>query len=295
MTFDFNRRIDDAITIRPAQSVEDYRACQEAQRRAWGITEPGYVVPIATMVGANLHGGLVLGAFLDDGRAAAMSFAFLGRVEERLCLYSQLTGVTPDWQGRGLGHELKTAQREFARRSSIPLIAWAFDPLQAGNAHFNLERLGARVRRYIDNMYGERTDALNAGVPTDRVIAEWDVAAEEGGPAEPRWPGFPPRMPGLIRVAEGRSGTPIPAGVDEHRRAAAVFVEVPAGIARLRQHDSEAAESWRLAVRRALRDCFAAGYVAVGFSRGKIDDVDRCGYVLVRGEAPGVANGPSPV
>ena len=24
-------------------------------------------------------------------------------------------------------------------------------------------------------MYGERTDALNAGVPTDRLIAEWDI------------------------------------------------------------------------------------------------------------------------
>ena len=55
------------------------------------------------------------------------------------------------------------------------MIAWAFDPLQAGNAHFNLARLGATAGRYIDNMYGERTDALNAGVPTDRLIAEWDV------------------------------------------------------------------------------------------------------------------------
>ena len=36
-------------------------------------------IPIATMVGANLHGGLVLGAFRPDGEAVAMSFAFLGR------------------------------------------------------------------------------------------------------------------------------------------------------------------------------------------------------------------------
>src|SRR4051794_33485801 len=170
------RRVNDQVTIRRAESVADYRACQEAQRLAWGITEDGYVIPVATMVGANLHGGLVLGAFMPDGRAVGMSFGFLGRVEERLCLYSQLTGVVPGAQSHGLGYELKLSQRDFARAGGITLIAWAFDPLQAGNARFNLDKLGARVRRYVENMYGERTDTLNAGVPTDRVIAEWEIS-----------------------------------------------------------------------------------------------------------------------
>ena len=158
--------------------MADYRACQEAQRRAWGITEDGYLIPIATMVGANLHGGLVLGAFRPDGEAVAMSFAFLGRIEGRLCLYSQLTGVVPGYQSQGLGYRIKIHQRDFARAEGIGSIAWAFDPLQAGNAHFNLVRLGASAGRYVDNMYGERTDALNAGVPTDRLIAEWDTGQE---------------------------------------------------------------------------------------------------------------------
>jgi predicted GNAT superfamily acetyltransferase len=82
---------DQEITIRRAATIADYHACQDAQRQAWSISDDSYIVPIATMVGANLHGGLVLGAFLPDGAAVAMSFAFLGRVENRLCLYSQLT------------------------------------------------------------------------------------------------------------------------------------------------------------------------------------------------------------
>ena len=129
------------------------------------------------MVGANLHGGLVLGAFLPSGEAVAMSFAFLGRIEGRLCLYSQLTGVVPAYQSRGLGYQIKLFQRQVARAEGIEQIAWAFDPLQAGNAHFNLTRLGAQAARYVENMYGERTDRLNAGVPTDRLIAEWDLEA----------------------------------------------------------------------------------------------------------------------
>ena len=73
----------DEITIRPAESIADYHACQDAQRLSWGLADESYVVPIATMVGAQLHGGLVLGAFLPDGRAVGVSFAFLGRVDGR--------------------------------------------------------------------------------------------------------------------------------------------------------------------------------------------------------------------
>src|SRR5271169_5203781 len=122
------------ITIRRAETVADYRACQIAQRDAWGITDEGYVVPVATMVGANLHGGLVLGAFLPSGEAVAMSFAFLARVEGDLCLYSQLTGVVPSHQSRGLGYRIKQLQRQMAHAEGIERICWAFDPLQAGNA-----------------------------------------------------------------------------------------------------------------------------------------------------------------
>ena len=53
----------DPIVIRRAESPADYIACQDAQRRSWGLADESYVVPVATLVGANLHGGLVLGRF----------------------------------------------------------------------------------------------------------------------------------------------------------------------------------------------------------------------------------------
>ena len=63
-----------------------------------------------------------------------MSFGFLGRLEDRICLYSQLTGVVPEYQSQGLGHAIKMVQRDMAHAEGVDLIAWAFDPLQSGNA-----------------------------------------------------------------------------------------------------------------------------------------------------------------
>jgi predicted GNAT superfamily acetyltransferase len=274
-----SRVIDGEITLRRAESVADYHACQDAQRLAWGITEDGYVIPIATMVGANLHGGLVLGAFLADGRAVAMSFAFMGRVEGRLCLYSQLTGVVPGRQSLGLGYEMKQLQRDFAIAEGLPMIAWAFDPLQSRNAYFNLAKLGARVRRYVPDMYGARSDQLNAGAATDRLIAEWDVSQPAGS-------GFTPEVlaeaPGLITTRVGESGLVEPVGVTLTTDADHVWLAAPSDVGALRRDHPELAGRWGKAVREAFQGALALGYEAVGFVRDGDPEHPRCGYVLAR-------------
>lgn len=269
---------DAPVTIRRAESPADYRACQDAQRRAWGIREENYIVPVATMVGAQLHGGLVLGAFLPDGTAAGLSFAFLGRIEGRLGLYSQLTGVVPEFQGQGLGERLKHAQRDIARSEELSVIAWAFDPLQAGNARFNLARLGATASRYVDDMYGPRTDALNVGVPTDRLIAVWET-----DPAAPRFevdPDAVRTLPRLIVATPGPGGRPEASAVVVPPSSPVVLLEIPTGIGRLRAEAPALAESWRRAVRAAFTGAFAAGYRAVGFVQDDSEGERRGFYVL---------------
>jgi predicted GNAT superfamily acetyltransferase len=275
------------LTIRRAETVADYRTCQEAQRRAWGITEEGYVIPIATMVGANLHGGLVLGAFRPSGEAVAMSFAFLGRIEGRICLYSQLTGVVPGYQSQGLGYRIKMHQREICRAEGIGCIAWAFDPLQAGNAHFNLVRLGATAGRYIDNMYGARTDTLNAGIPTDRLIAEWDTREETG----PRIrPDAATDLPRLIATSAGHRGelepdvSPVHRGddLDDVTGCSGLLLEIPGDITRLRREQPELAERWRSAVEQAFREAFDRGFRAVSVVRDETVTPRRIFYVLDR-------------
>jgi predicted GNAT superfamily acetyltransferase len=268
----------DEITIRRAETVGDYHACQRVQRLAWGIADESYIVPIATMVGAQHHGGLVLGAFESSGEAVGVSFAFLGRIEGRICLYSQLTGVLPVRQSLGLGYRLKMAQRELALAEGVSLIAWAFDPLQAGNARFNLQKLGASARRYIDDMYGPRTDSLNAGVPTDRLIAEWDLS---GPDREATGAEDSAALPRLIDSSEQADGQRAPITV-ETADGGRVLLEIPDDIRRLRARDAALAERWRQAVRNAMTTAFASGYRAVGFLRDESEGDRRSFYVLKR-------------
>jgi predicted GNAT superfamily acetyltransferase len=283
-----NQHASADILIRRAHTVADYRACQQAQGAAWGITEANYLIPIATMVGANLHGGLVLGAFLPDGQAVGMSFGFLGRTEQCFCFYSQLTGVVPGYQSLGLGYRLKLAQREFALTQGLALMAWAFDPLQAGNARFNLDKLGAQAGRYIDNMYGERTDALSAGVPTDRVIALWQLDREPG-PRTRVSAQDALTLPRLIRSVENPQGLLIPQNAEPALDRPRILLEIPSRIGLMRRDHPEIAEQWRLAVRQGLLGAYAAGFVAIGFVNEETTAGPRCFYML---EHPEAANGP---
>jgi predicted GNAT superfamily acetyltransferase len=267
------------VTIRRAVTPSDYRACQDAQRKAWGIAEDGYVVPIATMVGAQLHGGLVLGAYLDSGQAVGLSFGFLGTIQGRIGLYSQLTGVVPEWQGRGLGERLKHAQRDIARAEGLPVIAWAFDPLQAGNAHFNLGRLGAVGVRLVLDMYGPRTDSLNSGVPTDRMIVVWETEGDRAAP-DPAAEKIDLAAPLLLDRP-----TLVPDDLDARLAGPdRLRLEVPPSIARLRAEHPAEAEAWRVAVSDSLRAAFSWGFRATGLVRSEKDghQPPRSFYVLTR-------------
>ena len=279
-----DRKVGDEVTIRRAVTVADYRACQEAQKRAWEISDDGYLIPVATMVGANLHGGLVAGAFLPQGEVVAMSFAFLGRIEGRFCLYSQLTGVVPEFQSRGLGYEIKLFQSDVARSEGIQTIAWSFDPLQAGNAHFNLTRLGAHVGRFVENMYGPRTDRLNAGVPTDRLIALWDLAR---APAAPLSFQSVSEIPRLLELSDTPSQGFHPVGISPGATLTEprLLLEIPIDINALRSEDPATAERWRSLVARAFQLAFGKSYRAVHFIRDNATVLRRGFYVLDRAES----------
>ncbi len=265
------------ISIEPLKSVEDFRVCQEIQRRAWGLAEESYVIPIATMAGVSHYGGLILGARRGQD-LVGFSFAFLGRFQTEIILYSQLTAVLPGEQGGGTGYKLKLSQREWALAHGLASILWAFDPLQLGNANFNLHRLGACARHYEPDMYGQRSDALNKGLPfTDRLIAEWDLSGKIKSPEiklEECKPvintsllnGKDPRVANTLEIPASKEGP--------------LCLEIPGNLKFLAREAPEEAGRWQASARTAFQKLFTLGYAAVDFARKEAEGETRGWYIL---------------
>src|SRR6202043_2282733 len=103
-------------------------------------------------------------------------------------LHSHMLGVMKEYRDAGLGRRMKLAQRDSPLRQGVDLIEWTFDPLEIKNAYFNIERLGAIVRRFVRNQYGTTTSHLHGGLPTDRCVAGGWIASPrveavlDGGP-----------------------------------------------------------------------------------------------------------------
>jgi predicted GNAT superfamily acetyltransferase len=90
-----------------------------------------------------------------------------------------MVAVVPSYQNRGVGRLIKLAQREDALSRGIDQIVWTFDPLQLRNAYFNFVRLGGVGVRYIPNLYGTTSSPLHGGIPTDRVVIEWNLSSPQ--------------------------------------------------------------------------------------------------------------------
>ena len=163
--------------IRELRTEPELRAALALQKTIWGF-EDADLLPFRMFVVATKIGGQLLGAFEAD-RMVGFCVAIPGvKPGNKVYLHSHMMGVLPEYQNQGIGHALKMRQKEDALTRGIELIEWTFDPLDMKNAHFNVERLGVIVRRYVRNQYGVSSSMLHGGLPTDRCVAEWWIAKD---------------------------------------------------------------------------------------------------------------------
>jgi len=164
------------MIVRALSSHAEFAEAVELQKVIWGFDDLE-LLPVRLFIVASRIGGQTFGAF-DGARMAGFLLAIPGiKKDSRITyLHSHMLGVLSDYRNAGVGRALKLAQRDDALARGIPLIEWSFDPFEAKNAYFNLERLGAMVRTYVPNMYGLRTSILDTDLPTDRCIAEWWIS-----------------------------------------------------------------------------------------------------------------------
>jgi predicted GNAT superfamily acetyltransferase len=163
------------VIIRELSTEPELREAVALQKTIWGFDDAD-LLPFRMFVVATKIGGQLLGAF-DGSRMIAFCLGIPGlKSGGKVYLHSHMLGVLGDYRNAGVGRQLKLRQKEDALARGIELIEWTFDPLDMKNAYFNIERLGAIVRRYVRNQYGVSSSRLHGGLPTDRCVSEWWIA-----------------------------------------------------------------------------------------------------------------------
>jgi predicted GNAT superfamily acetyltransferase len=170
------------IEIREIHTVEKLAECVALQKEVFA-TPDLEISPVRHLIVTKYAGGFTLGAFADEKLVGFVLSVPMFRGSER-AFYSHMTAVKKDFQNYGIGAKLKWAQRERALRENVNYIKWTFQPVQARNAFFNLERLGTIIKIYEPNFYG--TDystfagqAEVVGLDSDRLFAEWHLKSEK--------------------------------------------------------------------------------------------------------------------
>jgi len=212
------------IEFRELRTAAELAPMPILESRVWGI---GDLVAVNMLVATISEGGMAIGAF-DGDRLVGSVYGFA--THEPHVLHSHYLAVDPDYRRTGLGVALKHQQRAWCLANGRTAMRWTFDPLQLGNAHLNLRSLAAVATRYHPDHYGPM-GGINGGLPSDRLVVEWDLVA--------------PRFEG----------------------AETVVVAVPAVSAEEIAAASEPARRARVELREAMMPLFADGWVATDVDR----------------------------
>jgi predicted GNAT superfamily acetyltransferase len=265
-----------AVELRALASAEDYAACVELQRATWGQSfgeaVPGSILKICQQVG-----GVAAGAFDPGGRLLGLVFGLTGVRGGRIAHWSHMLAVAPGARDLGIGARLKLFQRDLLLPLGVESVLWTYDPLEARNAHLNLNRLGAEVVEYVEDMYAnEMGSELARGIGTDRFILDWRIGGERV-----RRILEDPRAGEQVGGGETFTTAPL-AGLDGALppvpESPRVRVEVPASIQDVKAERPDEAAAWRAVTRRAFESYLGKGYRVTAFYRDR--ETGRCFYGL---------------
>jgi predicted GNAT superfamily acetyltransferase len=236
----------DDIVIRECNSTEEFDDCVRLQRDVFGLPDLE-ISPRRHLIVSRQAGGWTLGAFSGDRLVGFVHHLTGVRDGKEIFGYSHMMAVALDYQNKGVGARLKWSQRARALEEGRTFIKWTWDPMQARNAYFNLNRLGVTVRSYAENFYG--TDypvspppSGGTGIDSDRLFAEWKLRAR--------------------RVEHFASGEPAEIPTSPERTIA-----IPANWNALVKENTGQARQELERVRGEFLSAFSAGLICAGFDR----------------------------
>ncbi|MGW1954266.1 chorismate synthase [Streptomyces sp. NPDC001920] len=243
-----------SLSIRTVHDVAGFGAVADFFSDVWNT--PRSAPPLLSETLNSLaHAGGAVHAAHDGPKLVGASVAVFGPPASRET-YSLLTAAE-----RGLGHQVKQAQRAWALEHGARTMRWTFDPLVGRNARFNLVKLGAQGTEYLVDFYGPMADGVNDGDESDRLAVTWELAPSLRLPDQPDAPADRQAAPTTHTAPDGGPLARRDLG-DRH-----IWCRVPDDIVALRAADPDLALRWRRAVREVFTKAFADGFTATGMSR----------------------------
>jgi len=245
------------ILIRECTTIQEFDTCVDLQREAFGLPDIE-ITPRRHLIVSRQAGGWTLGAFVEDRMVGFVHHLAAVRPDNEIFGYSHMMAVARAYQNKGVGARLKWAQRERALAEGRRYIKWTWDPMQARNAYFNLNRLGVVVDTYADNFYGVdyNADPQQAiedrpGLQSDRLFGNWYLTSS--------------RVQSLSR---GEAA--------DNLGEAAAAIAIPADWSTVIRTDVKRARAEQERVRSEFKSAFNEGLRCAGFKRGE----ERSYYLL---------------
>lgn len=262
------------VELRLLTTLEDADRIIGVMVATWGEHQ---LVPREMIRALADSGNIPYGAFRGD-ELVGYVLGWMALDGDGPHVHSHMLAVLPGSRSGGVGYALKLAQRAQALEAGYRVVRWTFDPLQARNAHFNLNKLGVLCDRFHRDFYGAMSDALNRGDRSDRLVVRWDLDRAIGSSTGPAGP----------HVDALRAGGPLEMPTPELGEEPAlatggsVRVGIPGDYVGLKERDPALASEWRDAVGDVLDRCFDLGMIVVGLTR----DPDGPRYVLTAPATP---------
>jgi predicted GNAT superfamily acetyltransferase len=292
--------------LRIIEKVEELEQVEALQRIVWPGSETD-IVPVHLLVASVNNGGLVIGAYRNEGpkeQATLVGFVFgfpgLSTASDHPGLkhVSHMLAVHPNHRDEGLGFALKRAQWQMVRHRGIRLVSWTYDPLLSRNAYLNISKLGAVCNRYHREVYGQMRDGINSGLPSDRFEIDWWVNTKRVERRLSRRARRPLDLAHYFAAGAeiinpttcGENGWAIPGEIDipvsadMRFNSPLILLEIPFDFQKMRLTKIELAREWRMHTRSLFEGLFQKGYWVTDFVRLE-GSQSRSFYVLSHGES----------
>ena len=275
------------ITIGPFRGLADYKSCEEIQREAWNFQDIDIApIPLLLVVGRN--GGIILGAYNNLGDLVGFVCSIMGMANGQLIQHSHMLAVRAAYRNFDVGFRLKLAQRKEALKRKIRSITSAFDPMQPLQAYFFLGKLATWANTYEVNFYGETTGTAERGLPTDRILAHWNLESEavvrrlESGPIRHDLRKELKQHAIINRLQEVAPGMTTSSPVKLNCAADQCLFEIPYNLPEIKNRNLGIALEWQGKMRQVFRHYFKRGYAATDFWVAEQEGHLRAFYFLAK-------------